>query len=128
MKYKDLPPQKILNKLIATSFESPTNNRMVYDWAESVSKHCKFLESERVKLVQKHGVEKETGVFAVPQDNFNEFAKDFNSILNMEINEKVDSCPVKEDWFDDDKCQYPKEKELWISPAEIKMIVKKKEG
>lgn len=123
MKYKELPSEKLVQKLLATSFESPSANRKVYNWSESVLKHIRFLEGERIKLIKKYGEEDGKGGFYVKNVNMDKFWKEFNEILEMKIDENVQDCPVKEDWFDDEKCSYPKEKELWITPKEIKSLI-----
>lgn len=122
MKYKDLPSEKLVQKLIATSFESPTANRKVFDWSESVLKHIRFLENERIKLVQKYGDNDGNGNYSVPKSKVKEFMEEFTTILEMEINDKIIKCPVEPSWFDDNKCNYPKNKDLWISAVEISTL------
>lgn len=124
MKYKSLPSEKLVQKLLATSFESPSANRQVYDWADSILKHIRFLENERVKLVRKYGEEDENCNVKVKQSQMKDFMDEFSSILEMEINEKIKECPISKDWFDDEKCRYPKDKELWVTPNEIGMFEK----
>ena len=124
LKYKSLPSEKLVQKLLATSFESPSANRQVYDWADSILKHIRFLENERVKLVRKYGEEDENCNIKVKQSQMKDFMDEFSSILEMEINEKIKECPISKDWFDDEKCRYPKDKELWVTPNEIGMFEK----
>lgn len=124
LKYKSLPSEKLVQKLLATSFESPSANRQVYDWADSILKHIRFLENERVKLVRKYGEEDENCNIKVKQSQMKDFMDEFSSILEMEINEKIKQCPISKDWFDDEKCRYPKDKELWVTPNEIGMFEK----
>lgn len=122
MKYKDLPSEKLVQKLLATSFESPTANRDVYDWCDSLLKHIRFLENERVKLVKKYG-EGTDGNFKVSKEKLQDFMQEFEKLRDMEINERIGKCPITRDWFDDDKCSYPEEKILWITPREIGILV-----
>ena len=123
MKYKELPSEKLIEKLISTSFESPSSNRKVFEWCNKVSKHVRFLENERIKLVQKYGKDSENGSVSVPKEKLNDFFQEFSKILEMDIDENIEKCPVKEDWFEDDKCLYPKDKNLWISPKEIRDLI-----
>ena len=122
MKYSELPKQKLIQKLILTSFESPSANRDVYNWCESISKHIQFLENERIKLVKKYGEDDGNGNIKVATFQLGNFGKAFSDLINMEIDEEIKPCPVKEDWFDDNKCSYPAEKEMWITPAEIGIL------
>lgn len=124
MKYKELPSEKLVQKLLATSFESPSANRKVYNWSESVLKHIRFLEGERIKLVQKYGKKDQNGGMTVTKENMNKFQKEFIDLLEMDIDMPVMECPIKEDWFDDEKCSYPKDKELWATPKEIGSLIK----
>lgn len=119
MKYKQLPSEKLVQKLMATAFESPAANRDVYNWCQEVLKHIRFLESERVKLIQKYGKDDGKGNFSVTNENKNKFFSEFKNILEMEIDESISDCPIKQSWFDDDKCSYPKNKDLWVTPQEI---------
>lgn len=123
MKYKDLPQERLIQKLLATSFESPSVNRDVYDWCDSLLKHIRFLENERIKLVKKYGKKDGSGGMKVHRDSLESFSKDFGKILEMEINEEVKKCPIQRDWFSDSKCQYPDDKELWITPREIGFLM-----
>lgn len=123
MKYRDLPQERLIQKLLATSFESPSANRDVYDWCDSLLKHIRFLENERIKLVKKYGKEDSSGGMTVLRDSLESFSKDFGKILEMEINEEVKKCPIQRDWFSDSKCQYPDDKELWITPREIGFLM-----
>lgn len=119
VKYKQLPSEKTINKLLATAFESPAANREVYNWCQEVLKHIRFLESERIKLVQKYGKDDGNGNFSVFQDKRAEFFSKFAKILEMDIDEEIKSCPVKQSWFDDERCSFSKNKELWFTPQEI---------
>ena len=110
MKYKQLPSEKTIQKLLATAFESPAANRDVYNWCEDVLKHIRFLESERIKLVQKYGKDDGNGNLSVLKDKYNQF---------LEIDEKRQKWPVKQSWFEDDKCNFSTNKDLWFTPQEI---------
>lgn len=130
MKYKQLPSEKLIQKLLSTSFESPSANRDVYNWSESVLKHIKFLENERIKLVMQYGKDDGTGNCSVKSENYETFFNKFKDILEMEIDEDVEKCPIQSNWFDDEKCEYPKDKKMWITPNEIGILLNfnKKEG
>ena len=125
MKYKELPSEKIVHKLLATAFESPSANLKVYNWCNKVLGHIRFLESERVKLVQKYGKENEDGNYSVPKEKYKEFFEEFREVLEMDIEDKIPEIPVKPDWFDDEKCRYPINKDLWLSPEDIKRLFEK---
>lgn len=125
MKYKEIPSELTIQKLLATSFESPSANRKVYNWASNILPHIHFLENERIKLVKKYGIKDNKNGFFVPKSKYPEFWNEFKNILEMDIEGTIEDCPIKEDWFDDDKCSYPKEKELWITPKEIGSILSK---
>ena len=89
MKYKQLPSEKTVQKLLATAFESPAANRDVYNWCENVLKHIRFLESERVKLVQKYGKDDGKGNCSVPKENYKQFFDEFSSVLEMDLDENM---------------------------------------
>jgi hypothetical protein len=124
VKYADLPKEETVQKLVATSFESPSLNWAVYDWSEKILKHIQFLENERVKLVKRYGEADAQGNCKVPNEKLPEFRKVFAELLNTEIPETIEKCPITKESFSDGKCCYPKEKELWISPIEIYTLLK----
>lgn len=119
MKYNQLPSEKTVQKLLATAFESPAANRDVYNWCENVLKHIRFLESERVKLVQKYGKDDGKGNVSVKSENREMFFSSFKDVLEMDIDAEINECPVKQSWFEDDKCNFSSNKDLWFTPQEI---------
>lgn len=118
MKYKDLPSEKLVQKILATSF-GPKKDREVADWAEQIVKHIRFLESQRIKLVQKFGESDEKGNCSVPREKLKDFLQEFEEVKNMEINEVISDCPIKRSWFSDDCCIYSKEEDYRIVPKDI---------
>ena len=122
MKHRDLPKEIVINKLISTSFDSPKTNLMVYNWCNKVLPLIQFVENERVKLIQKYGtIDKETDKISVKPDKMQEFFKEFNEVLDMDI--EIPKLELTENSFDDDKCQYPIDKSLWLTPQEIGIIL-----
>ncbi len=128
MTYRNLPQQELIQKLMATSFGSPSTNKKVFDWCNAVSPMITFRENERVKLIEKYG-ENRGDVFAVKPENMADFLREFNEVLDMET-DKLPILPINEASFDDESCCYPKDKELWISPKEIAILmdIKEKKG
>ncbi len=129
MTYRDLPPQELTQKLMATSFGSPSMNKKVFDWCNAVYTLIQFRENERVKLVEKYGEKTDDGM-VVKSNRLTEFFKEYNEVLDMAIESEIPSMPLNEDSFNDDSCCYPKDKELWISPKEIAILmgIKEKQG
>ena len=126
--YRDLPSVELLQKLMATSFDSPSTNKQVFDWCEAIKGFSAFRENERVKLIGQYG-ETVDGVTKVKSDKLNEFFDKYGQVLDMEI-EDFPKLPIDSSAFSDDKCFYPKEHELWISPKEIQILelIKQKQG
>lgn len=125
MTYRDLPSNELIQKLMATSFDSPSTNKKVFDWCSVVLPLVRFRENERIKLIEKHGEKTETGMGVMPS-KLNDFFKDFDRVLDMEV-EQLPEFPISLESFEDEKCFYPKDKELWISPKEIEILFKVKE-
>lgn len=95
---------------------------MVYNWCNKVLPLIQFVENERVKLIQKYGtIDKETDKISVKSDKMQEFFKEFNEVLDMDI--EIPKLELTENSFDDDKCQYPIDKSLWLTPQEIGIIL-----
>lgn len=124
MKYKELPKEETLQKLMATCFDTPAANRDIFNWCESLLKHSRFFENERVKLVKMYGKEDGNGNFRVTPENQKEFQVKFNELAGMEIEEPILKNPLNKNWFDNERCQYPFDKNMWLTPAEIGIILK----
>lgn len=128
MTYRDLPSNDLVQKLMATSFDSPSTNKKVFDWCNAVLPLIQFKENERIKLIEKHGEKTETGMGVRPS-KLNDFFKEFNAVLDMEI-EYIPEIPITENSFEDEKCSYPLDKALWINAKDISVLtsVKEKQG
>lgn len=125
MKYKDLPKMETLNKLVATSFDNPSSNFKVWKWCNNLMDSVKFLENERVKLVQHYGEKTENGDIKVSDANIRKFQMDFGNILDTEIPDSEKwKCPIDESWFERNRCNYSYDRNMWLSPLEIGIILK----
>lgn len=126
MKYKDLPNDTLIQKLLQTSFGTPEKDLLVFNYCDSVLKHVRFLESQRIKLIEKYGKEKEHSMFVDPADskNYSKFIEDFNNILGMDIQDSaLCSCPIRKEWLDNETCSYSKDKNFWLTPKDIGRIL-----
>jgi hypothetical protein len=96
VKYADLPKEETVQKLVATSFESPSLNWAVYDWSEKILKHIQFLENERVKLVKRYGEADAQGNYKVPNEKLPEFQKPLrNAQLQKNLFQTVNVVTLK---------------------------------
>lgn len=122
MKYRDLPNEKLLNKILATSFKSPKTNLDVYNWCNSVLPAVRFVENERIKLIQKYGDKNaDNGNISVPNEKIAAFMNEFNSVLDMEV--EIPTFDFTAEMFDDEKCCFSIEKTLWLTPQEIGFLI-----
>lgn len=121
MKYKDLPKEETIHKLVSIAFDAPARNWQVYEWAESILKCIRFAENERIKLVLKYGDKDADGSVKVPTDKIQQFLCDYNKVLESDVDTSAKPIGITKEWFEN--CEYPKDKALWITPAEIAMIV-----
>lgn len=123
MTYGDLLPVQITAKLIATSFDDPSINLWAYKLYKSLLDYQEFFENERNKLVVKYGNEIEKGKYQVPKCNVDEYREDLKKIISMQIDGKIPYFELKEDNFSADRCQYSKDKEMWLSAVDINSIL-----
>lgn len=124
MTYGDLLPVEITAKLIATSFDDPSINLWAYKLYKSLLDYQEFFENERKKLIIKHGVEIEPGKYQVKNDKEMEFRSDLNEIIKMPIDEKIPYFELKEDNFSAERCQYSKDRGMWLNAVDINSIFK----
>lgn len=125
MKYKDLPSFELLQKLKGFLTGDSQKDNQLFFYCLSVEPSVRFLEDQRIKLVEKYGEPQEAG-YKVKEENLNDFAKEFSDVLEMDVKEKIKPFPIPSDlsWFDSEDCVYPKNKELWINFNDKKFIMK----
>lgn len=126
IKYGEIPRRETLQKLLSVSFDTPRKNLAVYKFCKAMTAYVDYVENERTKLVQKHGVQDKNNplMYFVPQgtEEMKRFQEEFNSVLNMEIEEEVKLLPLSEMDFVDN-CSYSQEKADWLNPREIGSIL-----
>lgn len=126
VKYGEIPRRETLQKLLSVSFDTPMKNLAVYKFCKAMMAHVDYVENERTKLVQKYGVQDKDNplMYFVPKgtEEMKQFQEEFNSVLNMEIEEEVDTLPLSEMDFGDN-CSYSQEKADWLNPREIGSIL-----
>lgn len=123
MTYGDLLPVQITAKLIATSFDDPSINLWAYKLYKSLLDYQEFFENERNKLIVKYGNEIEKGKYQILQCNVDEYREDLKKIISMPIDGKIPYFELKEDNFSAVRCQYSKDKEMWLSAVDINSIL-----
>lgn len=124
MTYGDLLPVQITAKLIATSFDDPSINLWAYKLYKSLLDYQEFFENERNKLIVKYGNEIENGKYQVLQCNVDEYRENLKKIISMPIDGKIPYFELKEDNFASDRCQYSKDKDMWLNAVDINSILK----
>ena len=124
MKYKDLPSLELIEKLKGFLTGDSQKDNKLFFYCLSVEPSAKFLEQQRIKLVEKYGVPEGMG-YKVKQENLEAFAKEFTEALEMEVKENVKPFPIPSDlsWFDSEDCVYSKNKELWLNFNDKKFIM-----
>jgi hypothetical protein len=94
---------KSLETSLGKMFNKDVNIKIAYRLGKllkKLSEEMKALEENRVKLVKKYGVEDEkTKQISVPQDNAQDFHKEFNELMQVEI--EVDFEPIPLEQFGD---------------------------
>lgn len=126
IKYGELPPADVIQKLLTVSFNTPKKNLAVYKFCSAFKPHIDYLENERTKLVQKHGeVDKENPMLYKVAPNTTEMANflaEWNAVLQMEIEDEIQSLPLSERDFD--SCSYSPEKMDWLNARDIGTILR----
>lgn len=118
--YGDIPSADSCRKLSMVSFGSPSKNLRVYKFCEALQ-HCQdFLENERRKLLNKYGIEESPGHYKVEVIPYNEAMKELSE---LEIEEYIPDHGLTENDFCDEKCEYPRDKSLWMNAADINAIL-----
>ena len=123
MTYGDLLPVEITAKLIATSFDDPSINLWAYKLYKSLLNYQEFFENERNKLISQYGTEIGPGKYQVPQDKVQEYRNALNEIISMEIDCKLPYFELTEDNFSAERCQYSRDREMWLSAVDINSIL-----
>lgn len=124
--YGMLPSLDSCSKLKQVSFRTAKKNLDVFRFCEAIKPMQLFIESERIKLVKKYGVEntENNGSLIVPKRNFPKFIDELDAVRNMEIKEDIPDLGLTEDDFLEENCEYPKEKHLWLCASDIAAFLK----
>lgn len=86
--------QQIFNKILNTPLDFKLSYRLGKITKKLVDEF-KVIEDERMKLITKFGIKDEKkGSTSVPEDKLEEFLKEFNAILDTEIDLEVALIPV----------------------------------
>lgn len=124
--YGDLPSIESCAKLKQISFRTAQKNLSVFRFCEAIKAMQIFVESERIKLVKKYGVESEEdgSTLVVPKRAMYKFFDEFDAVRNMEVKEDIPILGLTEDDFIEENCVYPKDSRNWLCASEIEMFLK----
>lgn len=122
MKYGELPNALTCHKLLNVSFSTAKKNLAVFRFTRAIRGHLEYIDNEKDKLIKQccHEVPGKPGTFQTT-DIFHE---KFGEVLKMEIEEEIPKLPLTEEDFEEDNCQYPAEKSLWLSASDIDFLLK----
>lgn len=123
MKYKDLPKYDTIIKLVQVCFSTPQKNIMMYKLYNYMKENIIFIESEKNKLLKKYGIDEGNGKYTLKGENYVEYVKAWNDLLECEIEGELPKVDFNEDDFNDDKCSYPPEKDMWPSGLDIATLL-----
>lgn len=120
IKYGDIPSSSACFKLTRVSFDSAKKNLAVFRFVRAVRGYQEYVENERNKLLEQcaNKVPGKPGLFEMTDI----FREKFGEVLNMEIEEEV--LPLDLNEADFENCQYPEDKNLWLSASDIETILK----
>lgn len=126
IKYAEVPKLNLLQKLITVSFNTPRKNLAVYKFCNSMKDKANYIENERKKIIQKYGEKDEERPFMVAvtpgTEAMRNFMDEFNTVLNMDVDEDITPLPLSEDDFEN--CVYSPEKEDWLNPKDIGIVLR----
>lgn len=127
IKYGELPPVDVIQKLLTVSFNTPRKNLSVYKFCSELKKHIDYLENERTKLVQKHGEkDKQNPMLYRVEPNTDamiRFQEEWKPIVEMEVDDEIQPLPLSESDFYDN-CFYSPEKTDWLNARDIGTILR----
>lgn len=123
MCYGDLIILELCDKLSMVSFSEPRKNLEVYKFIHSLFPFQDFFAKERNKIIDKHTENDDEGHLVIlGEENVAEYNKEINNLLGMKIDVDIYIPDLTIDDFSDENCQYPKDKNLWMSAKDIDSI------
>ena len=75
----------VLQKLNKTTSKIAKANYWIGRLTEKLKKEIDFIEEQRVTLIKKYGTEQEDKSFTVAPENMESFLKEFEELLNTEL-------------------------------------------
>lgn len=124
LQYGDLIKVETSVKLTMVSFSSAKKNLDVYKFAKSIEPMQSYFENERNKILQKFGKYNGDGTFTIEKPRLDDFKSAMNELVELEITDSVYCPDLSESDFSDENCQYPNDKDFWLSASDIDAILK----
>lgn len=119
MKYGDLPPYPVMNKLAMVSFSSPKKSLDVYKFINSLNPLYNWIDMEVKKLSQLHKEEDRTND---GEEDSKRRLDQLDEIFSFPITDEIYVPDLSVDDFDSDNCHFSAERALWMNAADISML------
>lgn len=128
IKYGELPPIDVCRKLVSVTFDSPKKNLEVYKFCKIIAGCLDYVQNEKVKLFQRLGKESNDhpGLYQIEKgtDEYEEFNREWDKILDLDVDSEIIPLPLSEEDFDEGRCLYSPNKSNWLSAYDIGIILK----
>lgn len=89
-----LEGREIIQDLMEQDVPIRISHRLLTGLIPQLNEHYQYIESNRVKLVEKYGTKNEEGLVQVDEDQLQEFAKEWLEFLQEEIEIEWDLIPT----------------------------------
>lgn len=127
MKFRDLPKRDTCIKLSVTSFSSPRKNLEVFKFINSIKPFQDYIAQETSKILQKYGHPSDDGMYTVTgKENVDAYYASLNEVLEIDISEldvDIFSPNLNIEDFEEENCQYPNDKSLWLNASDIDSVI-----
>lgn len=124
MKISHLIKRDTCVRLSMVSFGSPQKNFEVFKFIKSIEPFQEYFETEYIKLFNKYGTTTENGSHQViGQENVSAYQKELELLLDVDVDDEIYIPNLTISDFDEEHCQYPNDKNLWMNANDIKSIL-----
>lgn len=124
MKYMDLVTPNVMNKLMSYSFKRDGVDISIYRFSKSMDEVFGFIDSQRRKIVERHAEIADDGsVLYKSEEERANCSLEVRKMLDDDVKFEIPVMSLCESDFEPENHQRPSQREMWITPMEIRAII-----
>lgn len=127
MTYGEIPSRELVRKLSSVAFSTPGKNISVYRYCVAVNSELDAFANARRKILEQLGEQNNNNPneYTIPPENLESYKEKMEELLSIECSSEIPSHGLSPSDFEEGECRYPENPELWMTAADIEMLLHK---